>query len=134
MGEYRSTQIELTPQIKFTREGAEDAPAGAFVEGTLVGNKWVDDTSIVFDLMLADADERTPILLKQADKTWKDADVKEGSKVSIFGSKSEKGKLNQIADKLLQVKIGTKIRITFNGKKQNPKSKRYYNDFTVVDA
>lgn len=134
MGEYRSTQIELTPQVKFTREGAEDAPAGAYFTGTKVGEKWVDDTSVVFDFMLDDAHEKTPILLKSGDKLWKDAEVGPGSKVAIFGSKSEKGRLNQIADKLLQVKTGTKITVTFNGKKQNPKTKRYYNDFTVVDA
>ncbi len=133
--EYGSTQVgERTPQIKFTREGADDAPAGSYFVGTKISEKWVDDTSIVFDFTLETADEKTPILLKQADKSWKDAEVGPNSKVSIFGSKSDKGRLNQIADKLLQVPAGTKIKVTFNGKKQNPKTKRYYNDFTVVDA
>lgn len=133
--EYGSTQIgERTPQVKFTRENETDAPAGSYFVGTKVGEKWIDETSIVFDFILEDAHENTPILLKQADKSWKEAEVGPNSKVSIFGSKSEKGRLNQIADKLLQVPNGTKIKVTFNGKKQNPKTKRYFNDFTVVDA
>ncbi len=135
MGEYKGTKTgERTPQIKFTREGVADAQPGTYFTGTKTSQRWVDETSIVFDFILDDGSEDLPILLKQDDKSWKAVAPTSGMKVGIFGGKSEKGVLNQIADKLLQVPEGQKVTMTFLGKKQNPKTKRYYNDFKVVDA
>jgi|SRR6185312_14021635 len=124
------SQLSKTPQVKFTRDGAADAPAGAYIVGQLVAAREIDKYSTVFEFLLEDAHEATPILLRNEDKTWKDATVGAGSKVSVFGSTNKEGSKNQLMDKLSQVVIGERAKITFNGKKPS-KQGRAYNDFTV---
>jgi RecJ-like exonuclease len=51
-------------------------------------------------------------------------DIDLGDVVSIFGD-------TQLNDKLAQVEIGEKFKLTSNGKQQNPKTGNFYNDYTL---
>lgn len=135
--EIQGSQMTKTPQVKFTRENTPDAPNGAYIVGQKTGEKVIDKYSTVFEFLLEDAHEKTPILLAQEKKdengktVWGDASVGPGSKVSVFGSTSKEGVKNQLMDKLEQVQNGERVKITFNGKKPSKKGTRSYNDFTV---
>lgn len=129
--EIQGSQMTKTPQVKFTRENTPDAPAGAYFIGQKTGEKIIDKYSTVFEFLLEDAHEKTPILMKKEDKTWEDAPVGPGSKVAIFGSTSKEGMKNQLMDKLEQVANGERVKVMFNGKKPSKKGTRSYNDFTV---
>lgn len=126
----QGSQMQKTPQVKFTREGVADAPAGSYFTGQKSGERVIDKYSTVFEFLLEDASEGLPVLLKKEDKTWADAPVGPGSKVAIFGSTSKEGVKNQIMDKLEQVQNGERVKVTFNGKKPG-KGNHTYNDFTV---
>lgn len=129
--EIQGSQMTKTPQVKFTRENTPDAPVGSYITGQKVGERIIDKYSTVFEFLLEDAHEKTPILLRKEDKSWEEAPVGPGSKVAIFGSTSKEGVKNQLMDKLEQVANGERVTITFNGKKPSKKGTRSYNDFTV---
>lgn len=135
--EIIGSNMTKTPQVKFTRENTPDAPAGSYIVGQKTGERIIDKYSTVFEFLLEDAHEKTPILLSAEKKddngksVWHDAPVGPGSKVSIFGQMSKEGAKNQLMDKLEQVANGERVKITFNGKKPSKKGTRSYNDFTV---
>lgn len=66
-------------------------------------------------------DTNAPITLKEGE-SLKEVEVAENDEVSVFAS-------GQLDEKLSKAENGEKIEINFLGKKLNPKSGRYYNDF-----
>jgi hypothetical protein len=61
---------------------------------------------------------------KNAKGTYDEVEVEEGAIVDLMATGS-------LHDKLLQVEHGNMVEVVFNGKKKNPKTGRYFNDFTV---
>lgn len=138
---YESTATgNYPPKIRFTSQ-EEAFPKGTWFVGTKVkeaqGKEFkkeaVRDGKIivevnsnkVFTFKIHDADPRLKIQKKNG-KVWEDFPLEADQEAELNGN-------SQLDDKLGQVPLGQRIRATYNGKKLNESSGRYFNDYTVAD-
>ncbi len=140
--EYKSTTSgNYPPKIRFTSQ-EESFPKGTWFIGTKVKEtqgkvfkkEEVKDGKIVvsensnkvFTFKVHDADDRLKVQKKDG-KMWVDFSLPADGEAELNGN-------SQLDDKIGQVPLGQKIRVTYNGKKLNESSGRYYNDYTVKDS
>lgn len=130
---YQRSSFESSPVARFT---GQELPLikGTWLEGVKVNEKAGKEyanpdgskkASKIFEFTLEDASPDLRIQKKNG-KVYEDTNVKVGDTVTVFGN-------TQLDDLLHQVPINQKIRITYNGKKLNENSGRWFNDFTVED-
>lgn len=136
MGVYKGNRGgDFPPRIRFTGEEG-DFPKDTWFVGTKLEERelpsaFKDDQgnpkppTKVYTFAVHDADEKLRIQKKEG-KEWKPFDLQADGKADLMGS----GQLEDVG----LVPLGTKIRITYHGKKRNPSTGRMYNDFTVADA
>lgn len=135
MGEYASTKTgNYAPKIRFTAQ-EEAFPKGTWFVGTLVksanGKEFTKEdgskvANKVFTFKVHDASPDLHIQKKKG-KLWENFNLEENGEAELNGN-------SQLDDKVGQVPLGQKIKVTYNGKKLNENSGRYFNDYTVVDA
>lgn len=136
MGVYKGNRGgDFAPRIRFTGEEG-DFPIKTWFVGTKLESREIpsmykDDQgntkppTSVFTFSVHDADPKLRIQKKDG-KEWKAFDLAEDGKADLMGS-------GQLEDVKL-VPLGTKVRITYNGKVRNPSSGRMYNDFKIEDV
>lgn len=112
--ELKGSGGALTPTVKLSQKD------GSKFIGVLEGSK-PGTYGKIFQFKVEDTD--APITLKEGEHI-KEVDVKVGDLVAVFGS-------GQLGEKLSQAKIGEKIEIVFKGKKLNPNTGRYFNDYSA---
>lgn len=124
------SSLQKTPVVRFTKQNEIDVPDTWFV-GLLQAKK-PGKRGTIFEFVIESAHPKLSIAYSLGNKQYEEAKVEPGSRVTVFGTVSEKGVPNQLEDKIKQVPENTRVKIFFNGKKLNPKSGREYNDFTVL--
>lgn len=140
--EYKSTSGgNYPPKIRFTSQ-EEAFPKGTWFVGTkvketkgkefkkeeVVDGKIVTSTTcnLIFTFKVHDTHDKLKIQKKNG-KVWEDFALPENGEAELNGN-------SQLDDKVSQVPLGQKIRVTYNGKKLNESSGRFFNDYTVKDA
>ncbi len=114
--EIKGKTMSFLPAVRL-----QDKDGSKFV-GKLVGSK-TSKFGLEFTFAVVGGDANTAI---RENKQWKEVEVKIGENVTVLTSKD-----GQLESKLSEVKDGQTATIVFLGKKLNPKSGRYYNDFQV---
>lgn len=112
---FIGTKTKETQGKEFTKE--------KIVDGKIVVEK---NSNKVFTFIVHDASPDLHIQKKQ-DKLWVDVELDENGEAELNGNA-------QLDDKVGQVPLEQKVKITFTGKLLNPNSGRYYNNYTVKDA
>jgi hypothetical protein len=118
----QGTTASKTPVVQLREKGK------IFV-GTKVGQKPGKKGGFIFEAKVergttADTVISTGTKDAAGKNIYAPVDVDLGDVVSIFGD-------TQLNDKLTQVEVGEKFKLTSNGKVQNPKSGNWYNDYTL---
>lgn len=138
---YESTTSgNYPPKIRFTSQ-EETFPKGTWFVGTkvmekqgkvfkqekIVDGKIVisENSNKVFTFRVHDAADNLNIQKKNG-KVWESAKLDQDGEAELNGN-------HQLDDKLGQVEVGTRIRVTFNGKRLNESTGKYFNDYTVKD-
>ncbi len=138
---YESTKTgNYPPKIRFTSQD-EVFPKGTWFVGTKLGQKLgkefkrekvVDGKAVeemvanlVFTFRVHAMHDELHVDKKE-NKEWTPFPLEQDSEAELNGN-------SQLDDKIGQVAVGQKIRVTYNGKKMNPKTGRKFNDYTVVD-
>ena len=139
---YERTRTgNFPPRIRFTSQD-EVFPKGTWFVGTkvkevqgkefkkerVVDGKVVTETvsNKVFTFTLHDMSDDLYVG-QRVNKEWQPVTIDIGSSVELSGN-------SQLDDKIGQVPLGQKIKVTYNGKKLNEKTGRKFNDYTVEDA
>lgn len=142
MAIYESTKGgNYPPKIRFTSQ-EEAFPKGTWFIGTkvkevqgkvfrqekIVDGKIVieENSNKVFTFKVHDCSPDLKIQ-KKVGKVWEEFALEPDGEAEINGN-------SQLDDKLGQVPLGQKVKATFNGKKLNESSGRFFNDYTVADA
>lgn len=140
--EYKSTSSgNYPPKIRFTSQ-EEAFPKGTWFVGTkvkqaqgkefkqekVVDGKIVTSTNSnqIFTFKIHATSDNLKIQKKNG-KVWDSYDLQEDGEAELNGN-------SQLDDKVGQVPLGQKVRVTYNGKKLNESTGRYFNDYTVADA
>lgn len=135
MGVYNSTTTgNFPPKIRFTAQ-EEAFPKGTWFVGTKVGEKMgrafknekgEEKANKQFSFQVHDASDDLHIQKKNG-KLWEAFNLPVNGVAELNGN-------TQLDDKLSQVPNGQKVKVTYNGKKLNESTGRYFNDYTVEDA
>lgn len=123
------------PKIRFTAQ--EDTfPKGTWFIGTklkeAMGKAFKNEDGTdkapnkVFTFKMHDASDNLHIQKKNG-KIWENFQLPADGEAELNGN-------SQLDDKVGQVPMGQRVKITYNGKKLNENSGRYFNDYTVADA
>jgi co-chaperonin GroES (HSP10) len=117
-----TTNAAKTPVVQLREKGK-------ILVATKIGQKPGKKSGFIFEAKVEDGTTADTVIStgeKNADgkNVYAPVDVDLGDTVSIFGD-------TQLNDKLSQVQVGEKFKLTSNGKVQNPKSGNWYNDYTL---
>lgn len=138
--EYQSTVGNYPPKIRFTSQD-EVFPKGTWFVGTKLSEKLgkefkkekvVDGQVVVetiankvFTFKIHDCADNLHIDKKQ-NKEWVPFTLEADGTAELNGN-------SQLDDKIGQVPLGQRIKVTYNGKKLNESTGRKFNDYSVVD-
>ncbi len=134
---YESTKTGVfPPKIRFTGDDGEFRIGTWFVGTKLsekLGKVFKDaegkdkPANKVFTFAVHDASENLRIEKKNEQKEWKPFPLDVDQEAELNGN-------TQLDDKLGQVSVGQRIKVTYLGKKKNPKGGKAFNDYLVEDA